>query len=111
MSPEATRGHTLSVTLDRSGFALTPVCHEPDGAVCRVTCVAGCESYGYPECQHGPLTSVGYCNAVEWLINSDVDQAYGEDESIPLCDGMAIEVEWDPSVGYTWTRAKPGAGA
>lgn len=100
-------GHTMRVTLDRDTVCLTPVCHEPDGAKCRVTCAADnpCDDFDYPEHECG-LKPVDYCNAVEYM-NGDgwVDECYGPDDEIPIYDGMPIEVEWD-GTGYTWSAVK-----
>lgn len=93
-------GHTMRVTLENEAVTLEPICHEPDGAVCRVECVAGCETYSYPEHEH-QLQFVPYCNAVEYLSNSDVECCVDYTGSIPLRDGMPIEVIWDGD-GYSW---------
>jgi len=104
-------GHTMRVTLDRDMVRLVPVCHEPEGAVCRVTCATGvCEQYGYPEHEHG-LRPVP-CNAVEWLTAGDlVAESCGSDSEVPLYDGMPIEVSWEGvDVGYSWVPAPPPCG-
>lgn len=95
-----TSRHTMRVTLDREALRLVPVCHEQDGAVCRVICAAGCESFSYPEHEH-KLEPVSYCNAVEFLSNSDVECCCDYAVEVPLSDGMPIEVTWDGD-GYSW---------
>lgn len=90
----------MRVTLDREALRLVPECHEPPDAVCRVACVAGCESFGYPEHEH-ELVPVPSCNAVEFLSNSDVECCCDFSSEVPLRDGMPIEVTWDGD-GYSW---------
>jgi hypothetical protein len=100
-------GHTMRVTLDYDIVRLIPVCHEPEGAVCRVMCAAKdpCESFGYPDHEHG-LKSVDYCNAVEYLTSEDsVEERCSNKGETALHDGMSIEVEWDGD-GYTWSAIK-----
>jgi hypothetical protein len=99
-------GHTMSVTLHVEAVWLKPVCHEPDGAICRVECAEGCFSYTYPEHEH-ELTPREVCNAVEWMTAGEcVVESYGGGSSreISLHDGMAINVRWNGEY-YEWTKA------
>lgn len=95
-----TSGHTMRVTLVGESVCLVPMCHEQNGAVCRVICAAGCESFSYPEHEH-KLEPVPYCNAVEFFSNSDVECCCDYNVEVPLFDGMPIEVTWDGD-GYSW---------
>jgi ATP-dependent DNA ligase len=70
-------GHTLRVFLHRDTACVRAVCHEPDGASCRMQCQANCEDF---------------------CANPDA----GDDDEIPLHDGMAIEVTWDGE-RYVWS--------
>lgn len=98
-------GHTMRVMLEYDMVRLTPECHEPDGAECRVACAQNiCESYTYPEHEHG-LRNMPYCNAVEDLTAHDaVDQRCGSDSPVPLYDGMPITVSWEGDY-YSWSPA------
>jgi hypothetical protein len=100
----------MRVVLDSEYVRLTPECHEPPGAQCRVACATGqCGTYTYPEHEHG-LKGLGYCNAVEWLTNGDPECQCSEagDTEIPLHDGMEITVRWEPGDGYTWAPVEEG---
>jgi hypothetical protein len=98
------RGHTMSVTIHGGYVSLTPVCHEPEGAECRVVCalpgISACGTYSYPEHEHG-LRDQDYCNAAGWLSESDVAECCAESGEVPLYDGMPIEVIWKGG-GYLW---------
>lgn len=103
-----TGGHTMRVTLDCESVRLEPVCHEPEGAVCRVTCARAsdpCESWDYPDHEHG-LIPIPDCNAVEWLTAGDVECQCDSSVPVPLSDGMPIEVAYDSGRGYTWAPVK-----
>jgi len=103
-------GHTMRVTLNDDTVILMPVCHEPEGADCRVACSEGCESFSYPDHEH-KLDPVDWCNAVEYMnlaaeeYRSDNSKDDGE---IALFDGMPIEVEWNGDC-YVWAPVKPPA--
>jgi hypothetical protein len=101
MSKEPSNRHTMDVRLGPGGsMTLTPVCHEPDGAICRVNCPEGCESYSYPDHEHG-LESQDFCNAVEWLTDQGTEECYKGTKEIPISDGMAIRVIWHGD-HYEW---------
>lgn len=97
-------GHTMSVELSYDTVTLKPVCHEPPGAICKVTCPQGCESYTYPEHEHG-LTPTDTCNAVECLTSGDmVTEMCSDKRAVLLRDGMPIDMEWDGDC-YYWSPA------
>lgn len=100
-------GHTMRVVLEYETVRLLPVCHEPEGAVCRVTCaVDSCESYDYPEHEHG-LKPVPYCNAVEDLTADDSTvERCGVSTEVPLRDGMRIDMFWEGD-HYSWSPSEP----
>jgi len=108
-------GHTMNVKLDRDTVVLTPVCHEPEGAFCRLSCDSGCEywSEGHgTEDEEGSdslshqLIDFGYCNAIECLTNDDADMAElcADENEISLFDGMPITMKWNGH-GYEWRKA------
>lgn len=100
-------GHTMRVTLEYDRITLTPICHEPEGAICRVTCAADdpCESFEYPDHEHG-LRPLKYCNAVEYLTGDYwPEELCGDKGVVSLYDGMPIEVKWDGD-SYTWSAVK-----
>jgi hypothetical protein len=91
----------MKVTIDRYGVELEPVCHEPAGAECRITCPQGCESWSLPH-EH-EMEELDYCNAVAFLTEDDLGECYAGEEA-PLHDGMPIAIEWT-GVGYEWKIA------
>ena len=65
------------------------VCNAPAGAFCRLACPEGCETW---PCEHR-FEDQGYCNAVEWISNSDPQDAYdGADHAL---ESGPVIVEWD----------------
>lgn len=103
-------GHTMRVTFDRDVVHLEPVCHEPSGSICRVTCPQGCEEFNTGH-EHG-LEHVPYCNAVEFLTaNDEVNELCDATRPFPLHDGMLISVLWNGGY-YTWSPIRePNGGA
>ena len=99
-------GHTMKVLLNKDTVCLCLVCHESDGAVCRVACRQGCEEACYSPNEHiGPID---FCNAVEWMeLEGDIEKCYTGDDEIPLHDGMAVEVAWNGDC-YGWSVASNG---
>ncbi len=95
-------GHTMSVQLERDMVVLTPVCHEPEGALCRLRCDSGCPDY---DSDHGhELVDRGYCN-VEWLTDGgNAAEFHAGETEISLYDGMPITVQWNGE-GYEWSKA------
>lgn len=99
-------GHIMRVTFDNCTVRLVPECHEPGGAICRVECAAGCESYSYPEHEHA-LKSTATCNAVDYLVNGEmVDEMCESDGPFLIYDGIPIGVTWDGDV-YRWYPVHP----
>jgi hypothetical protein len=96
-------GHTLRVFLDRDTACVRAVCHEPDGASCRMQCQANCEDFCANPEEH--IKPGDQCNAVEWMDLDGTAECYAGDDEIPLHDGMAIEVTWDGD-RYVWSVAR-----
>ncbi len=101
-------GHTLSVTIDCDRLSTRVVCHEPEGAECRLSCDnEGCEDGDTcvdadRECH---LSDSGDCQPSLYL-NKDqtLILEWHEDVDEPLADGMPIVCTWDGD-GYTWRGA------
>jgi hypothetical protein len=97
-------GHTLRVFLHRDTACVRAVCHEPDEASCRMQCQANCEDFCANPEEH--IKPGGHCGAVEWMDLDGTAECYaGDDDEIPLHDGMAIEVTWDGE-RYVWSVAR-----
>jgi hypothetical protein len=98
-------GHTMQVRQEGDTVVLRPVCHEPEGAICRIDCTQGCEAWDVPH-EH-PMKNLDYCSAVEWLTADGwASEYYDEDaDDIPLHDGMPIEVVWEGEF-YVWRAVK-----
>lgn len=94
--------HKLRIVSQGSGDVLVTIeCNEPDGAICRVQCPKGCETYTYPEHEHG-LENRDVCNADEWMSAwDDIFDSYNGPEGVRFSDGMEILVEWTGD-GYLW---------
>jgi hypothetical protein len=107
-------GHTLTVTLDGDHLRCRVVCHEPEGAGCRLSCDNDgcadddiCNDRG--ETCH--LSDGGDCEPALYL-NEDPCLILEWHEAVtePLTDGMPIVCTWDGD-GYTWRGAHtPAAG-
>lgn len=98
----AATGHTLSVTLDGDRVKLAVVCHEAEGADCRLTCTGDHDDCADPDVAKvdHPLADSGECGAALWINNEDDPAEVHAGDPEPLRDGMPITVEWDG--GYKW---------
>lgn len=107
--------HHLQVRLeDRHGEAevvLRIVCDSPEGAMCRLSCEAGCEEYS--EGHEHVLSDQGQCNAELFINEGDVEVNYDPTRggSFPLHDGAEVVVTWNGDY-YAWRLASdmPGKG-
>lgn len=110
-----TSGHVLRVTIDRDTVVLRGECREPVGARCRMACIV-CDSdeppphvafddKDQPVGEHA-TGDMGECNDLLWLHDGDLDVAemhdHTEADSVPLYDGMPIDLVW--AEGSIWWR-------
>lgn len=119
MDREVARGHEIVVTHDHDHARYRTVCHEPDGADCRLTCPEGCESWSLERDERGAYHQVGtlgapirhdmeptrgYCNVVEFLDNAGYGiEELGEDREFEV-DRFQIKPVWNGDY-YSWERA------
>lgn len=100
-------GHSMRIVGDDS--ALLPVCHEPEGAFCRVRCPKGCESWN-DEHPH-KLMPIDFCNAIESIQNDGdgpMDSYCGGPLGEGIADGTPINVWWDTVLDiYLWNTEVP----
>ena len=110
-------GHEMVVTHDDDIAIYTSVCHERDGANCRLVCAEGCTYYsGIAHDSEGPFHSVpigwrhrmvdaGECQAVLWLEQDPgTTPELAEDGTAPFEIGrFPIRPVWT-GCGVEWQR-------
>jgi hypothetical protein len=111
-------GHTLTLTVTLDGDRLTTrvVCHEAEGADCRIWCTfPGCDhdAEPLPHFHNGkredgsdwdrewPVGDYGACNIAVWMNEEVAFLEWHEDVDEPLADGMPIVCTWGGD-GYAW---------
>jgi putative hydrolase of HD superfamily len=100
-APAATGGHVLHYEIRSDYFTGEIVCHEPDGAPCRLWCVDPTCPNDETGCDH-PVGDQGRCLQVEWINNADdLTEVHAPGVTEPIADGMPVQLTWDGD-GYTW---------
>jgi len=106
-------GHSVTISLTEYGVVPKFTCHEPEGAMCRVTCQNGCGSWT-PDHEEKTAAALGSdrkhklvpyeygCNFVEWMESCDPigDAFVGTWE---LVTDNKVQIEYTGE-GYQWHR-------